>query len=676
MSKQKMLQARDLIREKQFEEARAILQTVDHPTAEEWLRRLDKIAPPTQVEAPPPARPVRRSRRIYGFTLLAVIVVIAIVSVGVILLNLAGANTASATGLERFFPEDAALYAAIRTDADNIAILDDLAERFNFTTTTSGFSALPDGVPVTVTGAIEMGLQLVMPDMDFETGIRPWLGDMMAVGAFSLDTLEEWDLGAAVIVEITDRAGAVAFIEQLLAAHPSPDNYTQSTEGDYTSYVYHPMYGPDSIFLVNDEILIYATSPPTSEVMLAGFARTLADSAAYRETMDLLPEESYNAVAYINTSSLLNSIDPALANTPTGQPQYVTDTLMTIDAQQAFGLAWLDDRSVVVDAALNVRDISELLDLGFSLQGTGPVNRDFLAHVPADATIVIQGTGVKTIYELFTEIAKLQSSAEVDAMLLQLEAALSIAGLNLQEDILDWLTGDYALFVSYDAPAPGAPSLFTSYYFPDELVDPGVIQAGLIIEATDPAKALHVVDAAADFLTNMGSATSREQIGGANVVVISTQQLNLSVPMEIVIGADDNLFVIATREAATAIFNGQGGFKDSPGYVETQQYLLNNETTLLFVDGNVANLLGDFEIANNATFQEIYFNITLSLENENATEEEREQLWQEHQQEMFAQLPEQQQAIRDFAESFTAALTATGDADWDSVARLVWIFAE
>ncbi len=677
MSKQKMLQARDLIREKRFEEARAILQTVDHPTAEEWLRRLDKIDPPVQAEIPPPARVGRRSRRIYGFTLLAMIIVIAVVSVGVIVLS---TNNTSAIGLERFFPEDTALYAAIRTDPDHLAILDDLAERFNFTTTTSAFSAWPRGVPVTITGAVDMTLQLAVPDMDFETGIRPWLGDMMAVGAF---LLEEGEFGTAVVVEITDRAGAIAFVEQLLAAHPSPENYTQSTEGDYTVYVYHPPYGFDIAFMVNDEVLIYATHTLTSEFILEGFARTLADSTAYGEAMDLLPEDSYNAFAYINITSLADSVDPALWNTSPGQPQYVTDALLTIDAQQAFGLTWLDDRSVVVDVAQNVRDVSGLLELGLSLQGTGPVNRDFLANVPADAAIVIQGTDFKTLYELVVDMARINaefqsgSDAGVNTTLLQIGMGLSMVGLNLQEDVIDWLTGDYALFLSYDAPAPGAPSIFTSRDFPDELVDPGVIQAGLVIEATDPAKARHVVDAVADFLTNMGLvATSREQIGGANAIVISIPQPNLSVPVEIVIGADDNVFVIATREAATAIFNGQGGFNNAPGYVEAQRYMLNNETTLWFVDSNVTNLLGDGILALGPYVGDVFRETIIALEGEDYVEES-EQEQQQQMEERRVWLAEQQQAIRDAAAAFTAAaITTTGDADWDSVIRLVWIFAE
>lgn len=45
MSKTKLITARELIKEKKYNEARAILADVDDPTAKKWLREIDKIAP-------------------------------------------------------------------------------------------------------------------------------------------------------------------------------------------------------------------------------------------------------------------------------------------------------------------------------------------------------------------------------------------------------------------------------------------------------------------------------------------------------------------------------------------------------------------------------------------------------------------------------------------------------
>jgi hypothetical protein len=49
MSKAKLAAAKELIQERRYEEAKAILRTVNHPTAYKWLSQLDARMPP-----PPP----------------------------------------------------------------------------------------------------------------------------------------------------------------------------------------------------------------------------------------------------------------------------------------------------------------------------------------------------------------------------------------------------------------------------------------------------------------------------------------------------------------------------------------------------------------------------------------------------------------------------------------------
>lgn len=44
--KNKMDMARELIKAKDYDAARAILRTVNHPTAAEWVSKIDKLSPP------------------------------------------------------------------------------------------------------------------------------------------------------------------------------------------------------------------------------------------------------------------------------------------------------------------------------------------------------------------------------------------------------------------------------------------------------------------------------------------------------------------------------------------------------------------------------------------------------------------------------------------------------
>lgn len=54
MSKEQMMRARALILEKRYDEARDILRQIDHPAAPQWLAKLDEIAPPAAQQAAPP----------------------------------------------------------------------------------------------------------------------------------------------------------------------------------------------------------------------------------------------------------------------------------------------------------------------------------------------------------------------------------------------------------------------------------------------------------------------------------------------------------------------------------------------------------------------------------------------------------------------------------------------
>ena len=52
MSKQELAKAKRLIQAKQYEDARAILLTIDHPTADKWLERLSSITQSTSDSVP------------------------------------------------------------------------------------------------------------------------------------------------------------------------------------------------------------------------------------------------------------------------------------------------------------------------------------------------------------------------------------------------------------------------------------------------------------------------------------------------------------------------------------------------------------------------------------------------------------------------------------------------
>lgn len=93
MSREKMLAAQQLIKEKHYPEARAILRTVDNPTAREWLAKLDNLE-----------RPSANRRRV---GVLVVLLVIVLLAMGVIaFVTIKTNSSAAAAEVERRFNQE------------------------------------------------------------------------------------------------------------------------------------------------------------------------------------------------------------------------------------------------------------------------------------------------------------------------------------------------------------------------------------------------------------------------------------------------------------------------------------------------------------------------------------------------------------------------------------------
>lgn len=80
-TREKMLQARDLIKKEQYDKARKVLKNIDHPTAQSWLAKLNEIAPP---------KASNRGWHISFGAMVALVVVILVV--GVLAIGMQSAN--------------------------------------------------------------------------------------------------------------------------------------------------------------------------------------------------------------------------------------------------------------------------------------------------------------------------------------------------------------------------------------------------------------------------------------------------------------------------------------------------------------------------------------------------------------------------------------------------------
>ena len=478
---QKMLRARELIRHKRFDEARALLRTTTHPRAVAWLNKLDTIDPPNRQQPPSPmqqtqpnravvmeqpqpsrtgmAEPVpaypsettprdntgrgtqgislekqrrmrdrnlRRGARARNLLLFVVVLMfVGVVAAAAFVfvvpnLNLNLLSGSAGGDLATQFPANTVVFAQIRTDD---AFLQEM-ESF----VPVAYANVPGaGEFTTLSAALDELVADTLPGETFTGGIRPWLGDEAAFGIFNADVVfdtvpdNDSEAGIAAIIQITSKAEAQAFLEKTMPG-------ITPTEADgYTVYNMGVPGSPE--ILVNDVQILITTD---RAAMTAPDSAKLSAVVAYTETTAMLPAEAYDMQFYVDAGTVQNSILTRTGGTLPPAQQPIMNALADFIGQQALGWTFEDDNTLILDVVHNAGDNTALRNQGISLVGaSSPVDSAFLNRIPADAAIVFAGTEARVLYDLVVNnagtIASLQGSdpAAVQSAVSELDTLLA-----------------------------------------------------------------------------------------------------------------------------------------------------------------------------------------------------------------------------------------------------------
>ncbi len=527
--------------------------------------------------------------------------------------------------LAALMPNNASVFVGFRTDDGYIQALDGVLQKI--------LAKLPQGVAPSIS-LMQLLDQATQPlGGDFQSTVRAWLGDNGAFAIGSLDKLLDTDRSNdsetefLLVLQITDRAAAEALFERLAP----PSGYTKNSTADFTDY--EDANGlPVAVRVTNDLFMLGNTA--TISATLSRDAK-LNSNPDFTTTAGALPAEGYNILAYLNFASLQSTFEMMM---PPAQRELLAASFVPI----AFGATILDERSLVLDTAVpnTVEALYGDVDL------TSPTNPTFAAYMPADTILSIQTRNLKGLYDVV--LTALRSSMESQGLgvedlergLRQIEGAVQmLTGLDLNEDILSWMTGDFALFVAY---TPQANSLLEAAIDPDTPVPFVGYNFGLIIEATDAAKAANIV-------SSLGTALERALQDAPNVTLtkgdgaltIALDVPNLSTPIELVLGANDSVFYFATKAAADHITSGTAGLTAALGYEEAMKYALPNANQIWYMGTDTINLAAEFialqDVITGRTFSRIIGDLS-GTPQAPATPDPRQELSQFRQTRFFGQL--------------------------------------
>lgn len=459
-----------------------------------------------------------------------------------------------AAGVEdmaRYFPAETAFFASLRLDE---AYIDEIDSLFELITE----PLAPFGVP-----KLTLRQALTMRTLVDANEVLDWLGDYGAVGVQVFTGAPTLTHSGYAVIEVTDAAALTGFIRERFGAMMQETSTETSTIFTVQGYLIE----------ITDNMLIISidlNQPVSSGVALLPQADTLLENADFAAALDNLPEDQYNMLFYGDFGDMMSTFnDPLLPKNA---------------APFAIGLTILDNNTFVADSAqLPLERISPLPSI---------IKPDFLRYIPANTSAVIHATNLTALYNSSTQAFRERQIAEAEQYGFdagpspdeQVSAAFQMIGIDLQADILSWMVGDYALFARADI-MPIARGVIQN-----RLDVEGNYDLGFIAEAVNPELAQSLVSKIeTELLQNAPPQVTvgEEEINGVTVITVSETypvSAGQTFTLDLVLGANDEIFFFTTRSAAENILSGGASLLDSPDYQDVQKYLLPNPTTVLFTD--------------------------------------------------------------------------------------------
>ncbi len=441
------------------------------------------------------------------------------------------------------------LYVGTQIGADYFNELDRIA--------VSVYDKLPENLDIdrmTIDGFFRSEFENLGYDYD---AFLTLLGDYAAIGIEPRDDVlgTNDDPYTTIVAEITDRD---AFIDAVVTLATPFDEVPPNLTGGDDFLVFEDL---DVVIYATDTHFIVSTNP-AYEFPLES---SLSADADFTDTVNMLPADTYSSVIYVSEEFEFDDDG--------GEFREFLDENGVEASSFVLGTTAFDD-ALAVDIAgqalafqTNTVDTSTMLTL-----------------LPADADAFIAGDNLTDLYDTIITFTEDQEFAE------QLPFFFGMTGLDLEDDVLSWTTGTYAIFMSTDSAS------ILDQVEATEMITDLPLDFGIVIEATDADLARNTADKLGEFMDVMLAGESAFTISRVDEsdasFPLTTVVLNLPnddlldvESIEFVITANDNLFYMGTTEAYNSLSAGQTLANDSV-ITGATAYLLDNPTSVWYLNGD------------------------------------------------------------------------------------------
>ncbi|MHB8627812.1 MAG: DUF3352 domain-containing protein [Aggregatilineales bacterium] len=445
---------------------------------------------------------------------LALIVAVAFSAIG-LASHPAAAQSSSSPAM--LMPADTAVYAEVNTGklTDSINMIVGILNKA--------------GLPVTADQAfnhIDQGLtQALQHKVSFQTDIQPWLGDRAAFGIEINDAMiqnpsAKTQPPVLAIVNVKDDAAADKFLTDTLnSIQQKGVSFTKTTDqvNGQTATLYANEFFKVTLAHLPGELALGTTAAINNMLdVVKNNKPTLGADAKFQKTMALLkPDSNFTlfvspsalklaAAGYINAMRSFNF--GSLTGTPMPTPPALSNLMQQLNVLDVYNGIVLGLRASGKTFAFDLGESYDPAKLstfasqyGFSAADMTlqPLSGKLAAQIPSKAVGVLIGSNLGHFYQLFRKelnafsamptmsARQKQQFDQIQRGLAQFEQALkSNFNLDIDQDVLSWLGGDFGL---YSVLNPNGDMATLSHgQFPFDTV--------LIVSASDSAKAQSFVD--------------------------------------------------------------------------------------------------------------------------------------------------------------------------------------
>lgn len=288
-------------------------------------------------------------------------------------------------------------------------------------------------------------------------------------------------------------------------------------------------------------------------------------------------------------SSLTATGTPEPAATPAGvspdkQLAQVKAALGTIEGQalsiRRDGKSWILDTVSSVDIEA-LKKLYPTLSNAAALFAPKPIGGKLSGQVPDTSAVFVSSSGLNNVYDVvkmaLDTSAAMNPTAETQQakkQFEQVEAALTLAfDLNLRDDVLGWMDGEFAVYANYN-PKSVLANVSPNSKFPFDVT--------ILVQTSQP-------DKAKTFLTKLNAGITKFNKGNTKITSLGNDMYSLKTGdgIEIDFGLIDKTFIITTAsglDKARAALKGDGVLSASTIWKSAQKNSLDLPNAMWFAN--------------------------------------------------------------------------------------------